>query len=440
MSTSLPREKSPRREVIAWALYDWANSAFATTVMAGFFPVFYSAVSGGLDAEQAQFWFNIALAVSSLLIGISGPMLGVIADRGGWRRAFLAGFAAVGILATAALAWVQSGQWMMALLLYATASIGFAGGNVFYDSLLPQVARGRDMDRVSALGYALGYAGGGLLFALNVAWVLAPARFGLADPGAAVKASFVSVSVWWLLFSLPVLMLVRPIKPPEAVGSARVWSGAWRQLGETLRAMRAERVLVVFLIAYWLYIDGVNTVIKTAVFFGDRVLGLDQSGLITALLLTQFVALPASLAFGWLGQRIGARSGILIGLGVYLGVILYAWGFLASSQDFYLLAVAIGLVQGGVQSLSRSLFATLVPIGKSAEYFGVFNLVGKFATLLGPLLMALTPLVFVAAGPRASILSLAPLFLIGGGLLLRLPKRPSRQVTETPPAQRVPDD
>lgn len=425
-------ERAPRREVIAWAFYDWANSAFATTVMAGFFPVFYSAISVGLDAEQAQFWLNIALAISSLLIGLSGPMLGVIADRGGWRQAFLAGFAAVGILATAALAWIQSGQWQMALLLYATASIGFAGGNVFYDSLLPRVARGRDMDRVSALGYALGYGGGGLLFALNVVMVLEPGRFGLADQGAAVRASFLSVSLWWLLFSLPVLLMVRPA-PVATQASGRlgvsVWRGAWRELGRTLKAMRAERVLVIFLLAYWLYIDGVNTVIKTAVFFGDRVLGLDQSGLITALLLTQFVALPAALLFGWIGQRIGARTGILIGLAVYLFVVFYAWAFLASSRDFYLLAVAIGLVQGGVQSLSRSLFATLVPIGKSAEYFGVFNLVGKFATVLGPLLMAFTPLVFVAAGPRASILSLSLLFLLGGGLLLQLPKRPVPQPT-----------
>ncbi|WPL19628.1 sugar (Glycoside-Pentoside-Hexuronide) transporter [Thiorhodovibrio winogradskyi] len=418
--------RSPAREVFAWALYDWGNSAFATTVMAGFFPVFYSAISGRLDTEQAQFWFNIALALSSLLIGLSGPLFGVIADRGGWRNGFLAGFASLGIVATAALAWVQNGQWAMALLLYATASIGFAGGNIFYDSLLPHVARGRNMDRVSALGYALGYGGGGLLFALNVAMVLKFDWFGLSDAGAAVRLSFLSVSLWWLVFTLPLLFMVRTRQAREQVPTDQVWAGAWHQLVDTLKAIRAERLLVVFLIAYWLYIDGVNTVIKTAVFFGDRVLGLDQSGLISALLLTQFVALPAALLFGWVGQRIGARAGILIGLGVYLGVIVYAWALLESSRDFYLLAVAIGLVQGGVQSLSRSLFASLIPAHKSAEYFGVFNLVGKFATVLGPLLMALTPLLFVSASPRTSILPLALLFLIGGGLLLQLPHRPQR--------------
>lgn len=413
--------RSSAREVAAWALYDWGNSAFATTVMAGFFPVFYSAVSAGLDVEQAQFWFNIALALASVLVGISGPVLGVIADRGGWRTGFLAGFAAVGILATAALAWIQARQWGMALLLYASASIGFAGANLFYDSLLPDVARGRSMDSVSALGYALGYGGGGLLFALNVVMVLEPQWFGLSGEAAAVKASFVMVAIWWLVFTLPLLILVRPKSTAAPRDATAVLRGTWRQLRQTLRAIGGERVLVTFLIAYWLYIDGVNTVIKTAVFFGDRVLGLDQSGLITALLLTQFVALPAALGFGWIGQRIGARTGILIGLAVYLLVILYAWAFLESSRDFYLLAVAIGLVQGGVQSLSRSFYGGLVPPAKSAEYFGVFNLVGRFATVLGPLLMALTPVLFVSAGARASILPLGLLFLVGGFLLLRLP-------------------
>jgi UMF1 family MFS transporter len=419
LAASDPR--APKREVLAWALYDWGNSAFATTVMAGFFPVFYSAVSVGLDASQAQFWFNMALAASSLLVAVTGPILGVLADRGGWRSAFLAGFASIGILATAALAWVELGQWPMALLLYASASLGFFGGNVFYDALLPHVARGRDLDRVSALGYALGYGGGGLLFAINVLMVLQPQRFGLNDPGAGVQASFLTAALWWLIFTLPLLLVVRPqpVSPPAAV-----MRGAWRQLWNTLNALRAERVLLLFLLAYWLYIDGVNTVIKTAVFFGDRVLELDQSGLITALLLTQFVALPAALGFGWIGQRLGARNGILIGLGVYPLVILYAWAWLESSRDFYLLAIAIGLVQGGVQSLSRSLFASLIPAHKSAEYFAVFNLVGKFATILGPLLMAITPLLFAAAGARASILPLALLFLIGGGLLLRVPAKP----------------
>ncbi|MBK1647833.1 MFS transporter [Rhabdochromatium marinum] len=421
--------KSPPREVIAWALYDWGNSAFATTVMAGFFPVFYSALSAGLEAEAAQFWFNIALALSSLLLGLSGPLLGVLADRGGWGNGFLAGFAGVGLVATAGLAWVHNGQWELALLLYATASFGFSGGNIFYDALLPHVARGRDMDRVSALGYALGYGGGGLLFAINVAMVLHPQWFGLSDQSMALRASFVSVALWWLIFTLPLLVMVRPATQQTKRPSAQIWHGAWRQLWHTLQAIRAERLLLIFLLAYWLYIDGVNTVIKTAVFFGDRVLGLDQSGLISALLLTQFVALPSALLFGWIGQRIGARTGILLGLGVYLLVVIYAWAWLESSRDFYLLAVAIGLVQGGVQSLSRSLFANLIPAHKSAEYFGVFNLIGKFATVLGPLLMAVTPLLFASAGPRASILPLALLFLIGGGLLLQLPNRatPARE-------------
>ncbi len=406
------------KPVLSWALYDWANSAFATTVMAGFFPVFFSALSGDISAKDSQFWFNMTLAGSSILVAISAPLLGAIADRGGSRKKFLATFAMLGVVMTAGLAWVHAGQWWVGLLLYGLGTIGFSGANVFYDSMIVDVSEEEDFDLVSAFGYALGYVGGGLLFAVNVLMAQKPEMFGLADAGAAVRASFLSVAAWWALFTVPLLYGVR--ETPTAGKATRLQAvrEGLAQLVGTFREVRKLRVLLLFLIGYWLYIDGVNTVIKTAVFFGDRVLGLDQGSLVTALLLTQFVAFPAALAFGWMGKKIGPRPAILIGLVVYIAALFYAWRWLEDSGDFYNLAIAIGMVQGGVQSLSRSLYARLIPKSKTAEFFGFFNMVGKFAAILGPLLMALV--VAMGAGERDSILALTILFVVGGFLLWRV--------------------
>jgi UMF1 family MFS transporter len=409
-----------RKPVMAWAFYDWANSAFATTIMAGFFPVFYSAISQDLSTEDSQFWFNVTLAAASVVIAVSAPILGAVADRGGSRKRFLVFFASLGMLMSAALAWVHAGQWWMGLALYGLGTVGFSGANVFYDSMLVDVAEEEELDLVSALGYSAGYVGGGLLFALNVLMVLKPEWFGFSDADTAVKASFVSVAVWWAVFTVPLLSWVRETPTEDEASGLQAVREGLRQLADTLKEIRSFKVLVLFLVAYWIYIDGVNTVIKTAVFFGDRVLGLEQAALITALLVTQFVAFPAALAFGALGQRIGAKPAILIGIAVYLGALVYAWRFLQDEGDFYVLAVAIGLVQGGVQSLSRSLYARLVPRSKTAEFFGFFNMVGKFATIFGPLMIALTPMVIPGATDRDGILSLTLLFLIGGFLLSRV--------------------
>ncbi|HSN84668.1 MAG TPA: MFS transporter [Polyangiales bacterium] len=409
-----------RKPIVAWALYDWANSAFATTVMAGFFPVFFSAISEDISTEDSQFWFNVTLAAASILVAIAAPLLGAIADRGGSRKKFLTFFAGLGVLMTAALAWVHAGQWWMGLLLYGLGTVGFAGANVFYDSMLVDVAEEAELDLVSALGYSAGYIGGGLLFAVNVLMVQQPEWFGLSGAESAVKASFLSVGLWWAVFTIPLLVSVRETPTEDRAPRLDAIRAGLEQLVGTLREIRSFRVLTLFLVAYWIYIDGVNTVIKTAVFFGDRVLGLEQAALITALLLTQFVAFPAALGFGALGARIGPKPAIMIGLGVYLGALVYAWRFLQDSADFYVLAVAIGLVQGGVQSLSRSRYARLIPRSKTAEFFGFFNMVGKFASIFGPLLIAFTPKWIPGASERDGILSLTLLFILGGFLLSRV--------------------
>jgi UMF1 family MFS transporter len=409
-----------KKSVLSWALYDWANSAFATTVMAGFFPVFYSALSSDLNAQESQFWFNMTLAGSSILVAISAPLLGAIADRVGGRKKFLATFAMVGVLMTAGLAWVHAGMWWVGLLLYGFGTIGFSGANIFYDSMIVDVSREDEFDIVSAYGYAMGYIGGGLLFALNVVMVTKPELFGLADASSAVAASFLSVAVWWAVFTVPLLRGVEETPTENQASAGQAIREGISQLAHTFREVRKLKVLLVFLIGYWLYIDAVNTVIKTAVFFGDRILNLPPESLITALLVTQFVAFPAALFFGWLGKKIGPRPAILIGLTVYTGALFYAWRWLNTGADFYMLAIAIGLVQGGVQSLSRSLYARLIPKSKTAEFFGFFNMVGKFAAILGPFLMAMVPIVITGADERDSILSLTLLFVIGGFLLWKV--------------------
>jgi len=409
-----------RRPVLGWALYDWGNSAFATTVMAGFFPAFYSFLSTDLSTGDSQFWFNITLAGSSIVVAVSAPILGAIADRGGNRKKFLATFALLGVVMTASMAWVNAGEWQLGLMFYALGTIGFSGANVFYDSMLVDVAEEREFDMVSAFGYGMGYIGGGLLFVVNVLMINDPQMFWMADRTEAVQVSFISVGIWWAAFTIPLLLAVRETPTYHKASAAQAVREGMAQLVGTFREVRQLRVLLVFLVGYWLYIDAVNTVIKTAVFFGDRVLSLPSADLMKALLVTQFVAFPAALAFGWLGQRIGPRRAILIGLGVYVLALFYAWRWLTDSGDFYLLAISIGLVQGGVQSLSRSLYARLIPVSKTAEFFGFFNMVGKFAAILGPLLMALTPVLLPGADQRDSILSLNLLFFAGGYLLWRV--------------------
>jgi UMF1 family MFS transporter len=404
-----------RRPVVAWAFYDWANSAFATTVMAGFFPVFFKQYwNAGVAATESTFRLGLANGLGSFVIALLAPVLGAIADRASSRVRLLMTATVLGAASTAGLALVGQGQWGAAALLYVAASLGFWSGIVFNDSLLLHVAEPEEYDLASGFGYAMGYLGGGLLFAVNVLMTLKPQAFGLADSAAAVRASFVMVGAWWIVFALPCVLVVKERRSAPSVRPAEAVRLGFRELGATLRAIRGYRPVLWFLAAYFLYIDGVNTVIKMAVDYGLS-LGFGPAGLMKALLLTQFVAFPAALAFGWLGRHIGARRGIFIALAVYAAVTCFAY-FIRDAGDFYLLAIAVGLVQGGIQSLSRSYFGRLVPEGKSSEFFGFYNMMGKFAAVLGPLLMAVTAR--LTGDSRLSILSILVLFVAGGALLV----------------------
>lgn len=406
------------RSTLAWAFYDWGNSAFATTVMAGFFPVFFKQYwNTGTDAATSSLRLGVAHSIASLLMVALAPLLGSIADAGGRRRGLLALFTYSGCLATLGLGFVPSGGWIAAAALFVVGNLGFAGGCVFYDSILVDVAPPEDRDRASSLGYALGYLGGGLLFALNVWMTQKPAWFGLSGAAAAVKVSFASAGIWWGAFAIPLLRL------PSASGPATSWRTAVvlgvRELWTTTRSLGRLPTAATFLVAFWLYMDGVDTVIRMALDYGLSI-GLQSSDLISALLITQFVGFPAAILFGRLAGRWGAKSGILVSIVVYIGAVLGAWR-MDRAAHFYALAVVIGLVQGGIQALSRSLFSRLIPQDRPGEFFGFYNMMGKFAAVLGPVLMGLTSR--ITGDSRASLLAVLVLFVLGGLVLARVDEK-----------------
>ena len=407
-----------RKAQWGWALYDWANSAFATTVLAGFFPIFFKGYwNEGVANDVVTFRLGLAHSASGLFIFVLAPLLGTLADRSGAKRAFLCGFALLGAAATALLFAVPANAWVGATVLFSLASIGFSGSMVFYDALLVDVARPAEYERVSALGYGLGYLGGGVLFALNVAMVLKPAAFGLDGKTAAVQWSFVMVGIWWALFTVPLARWVgeRPVAPAPL---GAIVTGAFRELAGTLRSVAQYRPVWMFLVAYWLYIDGVDSVIRMAVNFGQA-LGFPDDSLIGALLIVQFVGFPAAIAFGRLGERWGPRNAVLLAIAVYAGVTVWAYTLQTVAQ-FYAMAVVIALVQGGVQSQSRALFAQLIPPERAGEFFGFYNMLGKFAVILGPILIGWAALVM--QDQRATLMVLLVLFVPGALLLSRVPQ------------------
>jgi MFS transporter, UMF1 family len=433
---------APQRSVWGWALYDWANSAFATTVMAGFFPVFFKQYwSSGVDVNLSTARLGLGNACASLVVALLAPLLGIIADRSAARKRLLLLFAYAGIGFTSLLFLIDQGHWALALTAYALAIIGWAGANVFYDALLPQLVPPDRLDRTSSLGYSLGYLGGGLLFVLNVAMTLRPHWFGLPDASSAVRFSFLSVALWWGGFTLFTWRWVPADLPPRKTGRDPLLSSGFRQLGRTLTQIRRLPSVWLFLLAYWFYIDGVDTIIRMAVDYGLSI-GFGANDLILALLITQFVGFPSALAFGWLGQRWGVRRAIYLALGVYCGVTV--WGALMQRPvEFFGLAVVIGLVQGGIQALSRSYFARLIPVARSAEFFGFYNMLGKFAAIIGPALMGGTGLLvrrWLAVGvtdsdhltaighqaARLSILSVLILFILGGALFYFVDEKRAR--------------
>lgn len=429
-TTWLERIGLGRPELRAWALYDWANSAFMTTIVAAVFPIYYASVAAaGLEHADATFRFGIATTVALGTAAILAPPLGALADSAGRNKTLLTIFTIIGVMASAGLAFIGEGDWAPALGLFMLGNIGIYGAITFYDALLRHIAAPEELDRVSTVGYALGYLGGGLLLALNLAWIQQPAWFGLPDALTATRLAFVSVAVWWAVFSIPILRVV-PEPPVDPVEAARASiATAFTRLWRTMRELRRYRHAFTMLLAFMLYNDGIGTIIRMSTLFGTQI-GIDQGSLIAALLMVQFLGVPAALVFGAIAARIGAKPAILGSLVVY--TIVCVLGFrMQTATDFLVLASLVGLVQGGSQALSRSVFASLVPKAHAAEFFGFFAVFEKFAGLFGPLLFSAA--VLVTGSNRAAILSVILFFIAGGLLLLTVDIQAGRRAAGTAP-------
>ncbi len=406
-----------KKSIWAWSFYDWANSAFATTVMAGFFPVFFKEYWSNTDSVTLSTWYlGIANSTASIIVAALAPFLGAIADRGTAKKKFLTLFAFLGVLGTGALWMVAQGHWQMAVLFYVIGSVGFLGGNIFYDSMLPAIASKKKIDYASSLGFALGYIGGGLLFLLNVLMYQNPGWFGLPDGPTAIRVSFITVAGWWAVFSIPIMVFVKEPKIHAPMGMFKAVGAGWRQLRDTINDIKHLKVVGTFLLAYWLYIDGVDTIIRMAVDYGTS-LGFPASSLITALLLVQFVAFPATLAYNWFASKIGLKKAIYGAILGYAFITIFGV-FMVKQWHFYALAVLIACFQGGIQALSRSMYSRIIPKEKAAEFFGFYNMLGKFAAIIGPPLMGYVGL--VTGNPRLGILSLIALFFGGGFFLAKV--------------------
>lgn len=398
-------------------MYDWANSAFATTVMAGFFPLFFKAYWADPDyPSESTFYLGMANSIASIIVALFAPFLGAIADQATAKKKFLFTFAYLGIVMTGGLWIVDKGYWQMAVLFYVLAALGFSGSNIFYDSLLPGVASEKKVDYVSSLGFGMGYIGGGILFLLNVIMYLKPDFFGIPDGATAIRLSFVTVAVWWAVFSIPVAIWVKEPEIHKSVGIVSAVSLGWKQLKQTFKEIRHLKVVGIFLLAYWFYIDGVDTIVKMAVDYGVT-LKFPDSALITALLMVQFIAFPCALLFSLLSKKIGVKQSVMAGIIGY-GIITFLAYFMSQMWHLYTLAALVGLFQGGIQALSRSLYTRIIPKEKSAEFFGFYNMLGKFAAVIGPAMMGTITL--MTGNIRYGIISIVLLFILGGFFLLKV--------------------
>ena len=406
--------KENKQAVWSWAFYDWANSAYSTTVMAGFFPLFFKEYwADPNNPTHSTFYLGMANSIASIVVAALAPLLGSVADQGSTKKKFLILFAFLGVIMTGGLWMVAQGNWQMAVFFYVLATIGFASGNVFYDALLPGLASEERVDVVSSLGFGLGYLGGGLLFLVNVFMYLKPEIFGIPDGATAIKISFLSVAVWWAVFTIPLILFVPEPKNYDTVDFKNAVRMGWIQLVQTFKEIRNMKVVGTFLLAYWFYIDGVDTIIRMAVDYGMS-LNFPGESLIIALLIVQFVAFPAALIYGWLASKIGTKTAIMVGIIAYSFITLLGY-FMTEAWHFYVLAILIGLFMGGIQALSRSLYTRIIPPAKSAEFFGFYNMLGKFAAIIGPALMGTIALATGSA--RLGILSILLLFILGAFFL-----------------------
>ena len=406
-----------RRDLRAWAMYDWANSAVQTTIIAAVFPIYYQKVAAAGQPEAvAMSRFAWATTIAILIVAIVAPLLGAIADYTAIKKRLLAVFVAIGATAAAGMFWIGQGDWKLALTLFVIVNVGVAGSIVFYESLLPHLVGEKDLDRVSSAGYAIGYLGGGTLLAINLAMIQQPAMFGIPDAGVATRLALASVALWWVGFSIPLFRRV-PEPAVRLEGDERPGGNAFvtgvRRLSGTFQELRRYRNAFILLMAFLLYNDGIQTMIRMATIYGTGI-GLPESAMITALLLTQFIGVPFAFAFGAFASRVGAKPAVFVGLAVYVLISLLGY-FMTTAVHFFALAILVGMVQGGTQALSRSLFASMIPRHKSSEFFAFFGVFERYAGVLGPAIFAFV--VERSGSGRSAILAVAAFFIIGGAIL-----------------------
>ena len=397
----------------AWAWYDWANSVYFTTVITAVFPSFFATFAAkGLEPAQATARFGLITTVSVAAIAIVSPVLGAIADYSGAKKRFLAAFLTIGVASCVAMVTIGEGDVGLASVLFFIGNIGVSGSLVFYDSLLPHVARPEETDRVSSAGYAMGYLSGGLLLAINLVWILKPAAFGFPDTVWAIRASFVSVALWWAAFSWPLLKHVPEPAVQSGTGHSAIGE-AFSRLGRTFREIRRYRHAFLLFISMLLYQDGIQTVIRMASVYGAEV-GIDQNAQIGAFVMVQFGGIPFAFLFGSMGARFGTKRCIFFAIGVYIVAASLAY-FMTSVTQFFLLAFLIATVLGGSQALSRALFARMIPRDRTSEFFGFYAVSERFATVFGPALFTIS--VLVTGSSRTAILAIIGLFLAGAFVL-----------------------
>jgi UMF1 family MFS transporter len=418
MRSLLERLGLGRRDLRAWAMYDWANSAVQTTIIAAIFPIYFQKVAAaGTPGPVATSRFAWATTIAIVIVAVIAPFLGAVADYSAVKKRMLAVFMGMGACACAAMFFITRGDWQLALVLFVVANVGVAGSIVFYDSLLPHLAAGEELDRVSAAGYAMGFLGGGILLAINILMMSKPEWFFLPSREVAVRASLASVAVWWVGFSIPLFRRVpeparRLAKGERPEGNAM--ASAWRRLLGTFRELRRYRQAFMLLLAFFLYNDGIQTIIRMATTYGTEI-GIDENALIGALLLTQFIGVPFGFLYGYFAQKAGAKQALFVGLMVYTVITVLSY-FMRTATHFFLLAIMVGMVQGGTQSLSRSLFASMVPKHKSSEFFGFFGVFERYAGILGPAVFAWV--VSHSGTSRNAILAIVAFFVLGGALLM----------------------